>query len=123
MTRVQCPYLLSKENYITIISEPLGNIYGFYNKQNNNKFIHINSDVPFWIQNFTVAYELFYALNDLEYYFLTNQKKYEHEALQFAINLLCYEMSFEEFQKLANKDGLINDQHEYYNSMMKLLCL
>lgn len=120
MNKAQCPFKLSKDNNILVICEPLGNIYSYYNKIDNQKFIHVNSDMPFWIQNFSVAYCLYFALHDIEYDFLTNKKNYKIDPLRFAIKVLCYNMEFSEFKKLAHKDGLFNNLNNYYQNMLEL---
>ena len=121
MNKAQCPFKFAKDNNILIIAEPLGSIYGYYNKCLNQKFIHINSELPFWIQNFTTAYQLYYALQDEEYIFLTKKLNYKNDGLKFATDLLCYKMEFSEFKQLALRDGLAHNLHHYYKCMNELI--
>ena len=90
--KTACPYQIAKKNNVIVIPESLGNISGYYNKVNEQKFIHVNSDLSEWVQTFIVAYQLYYALQDIEYQFLTfNKSDHESDAFKFAIALLCYD--------------------------------
>ena len=87
--KARCPYEVAKENNILIINEPLGNIDGYYNKINGQKFIHVNSDASDWSKEYIIAHELYFALLDVEYKFLILGETTSHkEANDFAIMLL-----------------------------------
>ena len=88
--KTRCPYKIANEKAILIIHEPLGNIYGYYNKINEQKFIHVNSDLNNWCSSFVVAYQLYNALNNKEYqFFIKGKCNYNSEAFHFAVALLC----------------------------------
>ena len=90
--KTRCPYKIAKKNNILIICEPLGNIEGYYNKVNNQKFIHVNSDLSNWYKTFVVAYQLYYAIHDVEYRFLIKENcNHKTEAHKFAVALLYYD--------------------------------
>lgn len=87
-----CPYTIAKKNGIHIILEPLGNIQGYYNQISNQKFIHVNSDLSDWFQTFVVACQLFYALQNMEYRFMTiGNCDVKSDAYKFAATLLYYD--------------------------------
>ncbi|EOZ2853514.1 ImmA/IrrE family metallo-endopeptidase [Listeria monocytogenes] len=86
------PFKIAKENNILVICEPLGNIEGYYNKVNDQKFIHVNSDLSDWYMTFVVAHQLYYALVDVEYQFLIKENYNQRtEAHKFAVALLYYD--------------------------------
>lgn len=88
----RCPFAIAKKNNILVICEPLGNIEGYYNKVNDQKFIHVNSDLSNWYRTFVVAYQLYNALYDMEYQFLIKNKcNCKNEAYKFALALLYYD--------------------------------
>ena len=89
--KTSCPYKIAKNNNILVICEPLGNIEGYYNKVNDQKFIHVNSDLSNWYMTFVVAYQLYNAIHDLEYQFLIKDNcDHKDEAYKFAVSLLYY---------------------------------
>lgn len=57
------PYIIAKENNIIIVVEPLAKIGGYYNKVMNQKFIHINDELPEHFQEHIIAFLLCGALN------------------------------------------------------------
>lgn len=52
------PIKISKQKGIIVLYEDLGQIYGYYNKVNQIKFIHINKNLSFCNQVFTTIHEL-----------------------------------------------------------------
>lgn len=101
--KTRCPYKIAKKNDIFIICEPLGNIEGYYNKVNDQKFIHVNSDLSNWSRTFVVAYQLYYAIHDLEYQFLIKENhNTNNDAHKFAVALLYYD-----FEKPSQNYSLV----------------
>lgn len=91
-TKTCCLYSIVEELGIIIIEEPLGYIKGYYNKVDEQKFIHVNSDLSEWYQKFAVAQQLYYALQDMEYQFTTiTYVDHKSDAFQFALALLYYD--------------------------------
>ena len=81
-----------KENNILVVQEPLGSIGGYYNEVNKQKYIHVNSDLSTWYSMFVIAYQLYNALNNIEYKFwFNNSYDYRSEAFIFAIELIGYD--------------------------------
>lgn len=79
-----------KQNNILVVNEPLGKINGYYNKVNDQKIIHVNSELTVWYGKFVVAYQLYYALNNIEYKFWLNGTcDFGSDAFKFATSLLC----------------------------------
>ena len=86
-----CPYKIAIKNDILIIEENLGEVQGYYNEINNQKFIHVNSDLSDWFKTFVVAYQLYYALQNIEYQFTTICScDHKGDAYKFAATLLYY---------------------------------
>lgn len=56
------PFLIAKEKDILILKEDLGEVYGYYNKINRIKMIHLNNLFSDERQFFTCAHELCHAL-------------------------------------------------------------
>lgn len=50
---------------ILVIGEPLGKIDGYYNKIEGQKIIHVNTDLPLWLQKFAVGCQLYYVIKDM----------------------------------------------------------
>lgn len=89
------PFYIAEHKGIEIIFEPLGSIYGYFNKYKRIKFIHINNQISTEIQRFTCAHELGHALlhHDTNTSFLKahtffSTSKLEREANTFAVELL-----------------------------------
>ena len=81
-----------KENNILVVQEPLGSIGGYYNEINDQKIIHVNSDLSTWYSMFVIAYQLYNAINNIEYKFwFNNSHDYRSEAFIFAIELIGYD--------------------------------
>lgn len=55
------PFDIAEGEKIIIIREPLGSIRGYYNKYARQKFIHVNSDMPYRQQYVTCGHELGHA--------------------------------------------------------------
>lgn len=86
------PYVVAKNFNIIVVVENLGVVDSYYNKMENQKFIHINHKISSWGKKFALAYQLYFALKDIEYVFVNidNQNK-NNEAIKFAFSLLYYE--------------------------------
>ncbi len=52
------PFEIAKEKNIIVIREPLGSIYGYYNKYARQRFIHINCNLDYHREILTCAHEL-----------------------------------------------------------------
>ena len=90
---------------IKVIFEDLGTINGYYNKQLRMKQIHINQNLPEYIQKLTYAHELGHALihPNANTPFLRNSTFYsvdklEIEANTFAAELLISDDDIEEYK-------------------------
>ena len=104
--KTRSPYIIAKKNGIHIILEPLGNVQGYYNQIGNQKFIHVNSDLSDWFQTFIVACQLYYALQNMEYQFMTiGNCDHKSDAYKFAVTLLYYD--YHEQEKTKHDYSLI----------------
>ncbi|MBJ8103622.1 MULTISPECIES: ImmA/IrrE family metallo-endopeptidase [Bacillus cereus group] len=56
------PYLIAEEKGIIIITEDLGDIFGYYHKISRIPFIHINERLSYQDQVFTCFHELGHAI-------------------------------------------------------------
>lgn len=56
------PFEIASAENIIIIKEPLGSIYGYYNKKYRQQFIHINCDIDELKQYTTCCHELGHAI-------------------------------------------------------------
>lgn len=52
------PFTAAKSLGIIVSYEPLGSVRGYYSKARRQKFIHINDDLPEYLQRFVCAHEL-----------------------------------------------------------------
>ncbi len=80
----------AKKNDVVIVVEPLANIYAYYNKLENQKFIHINDSLPECSRKYLTAHMLYFALHQEDEFHLISKEFTESEkaALKFAIKLL-----------------------------------
>lgn len=97
---------------ILVIGEPLGKIDGYYNKIEGQKIIHVNTDLPLWLQKFAVGCQLYYVIKDIELQFEL-RLKYElnEDAIRFATFLYTDFAALEEFgfERLAVEHGIEKD--------------
>lgn len=96
--RSRDPYKIAKQLGIIVLEENLGSINGYFNEVLGHKFIHINENLPDHLKRFTAAHELGHAIlhPNFNHFFLKNYThfnidKYEKEANDFAILLICDE--------------------------------
>ena len=89
------PFEIASSLGIIVLYERLGTINGYYHTAYRQKFIHINCDLPYYRQLFTMAHELAHAVLHpksntpfLTEYTLFSVNKLEREANKFAVNLL-----------------------------------
>ncbi|OMD31335.1 ImmA/IrrE family metallo-endopeptidase [Paenibacillus odorifer] len=89
------PFQLAKQMGIPVILEPLGDMFGYYNKVLRNKMIHINEILPCVERRYTCAHELGHAVlhPDVNTPFLRKNTLFsvdriEREANRFAVELL-----------------------------------
>lgn len=89
------PFQIAKNLGILVVEEDLGEIYGFYNKENRIKMIHINSKLNQLNKRITAAHELGHAILHpsentpmLSKITIVSELKIEKEANYFATNLL-----------------------------------
>lgn len=104
------PFVISHNLGIKIIEEPLGKVKGYY-----DGFIHVNSTLPKWQKHHTVAYHLFSALTESEPDFLVYKNSLNEQDLaraqnMFAVALLPYISSFDEFREKAQDYDVSNDE-------------
>lgn len=87
------PYKLCKLNDILIIQEPLGNIQGYYNNVDGQKFIHVNDKLPEYYQSYVIAHMLYRVFTNPEEMLFLKRKTAKHFteserlANAFALNL------------------------------------
>lgn len=99
------PFQLAKLLNIFIIEEDLGEIYGYYNRANRIKMIHINSKLDELNKRTTAAHELGHAILHpdentpmLSKATIVSELKIEKEANYFATNLIIDKAKyFEEY--------------------------
>jgi Zn-dependent peptidase ImmA (M78 family) len=89
------PFQLAKQMGIPVLLEPLGEMFGYYNKVLRNKMIHINENLPSPDRRYTCAHELGHAIlhADVNTPFLRKNTLFsvdriEREANRFAVELL-----------------------------------
>lgn len=102
------PQEIAQELGIIILSEPLGEINGYYNTAFRQKFIHINNTLVEAKQKFTIAHELGHALLHpkantpfLRDNTLFSINKLEIEANKFAVDLLITDEAIAEVKHLT----------------------
>lgn len=99
------PFELGRSLGIVIIFLDLGDTYGFYRCYKRVKTIVINSELTEWLKRYVCAHELGHAIlhSDLNTAFLKKNTFYsigkiEREANEFAVNLLLYDKSLEDYE-------------------------
>lgn len=99
------PFELARSLGIVIIFLDLGDTYGFYRCYKRVKTIVINSELTEWLKRYVCAHELGHAIlhSDLNTAFLKKNTFYsigriEREANEFAVNLLLYDKSLEDYE-------------------------
>ncbi|EGP7077192.1 ImmA/IrrE family metallo-endopeptidase [Listeria monocytogenes] len=118
------PFFIAKEKGILILKEDLGEIYGYYNKINRIKMIHLNNRFPEERQLFTCAHELCHALihhdentPQLSKQTIVSEWKVEKEANYFATQLLIDESHLEHYidtiDKIISFYGLPEEMKKY----------
>lgn len=105
------PFQIAKLLGISVIEEDLGEIYGYYNRANRIKMIHINSRLNEAEQRSTAAHELGHAVLHpsentpmLSKVTIVSELKIEKEANYFATNLIIDKESYfdeSEFQDVC----------------------
>lgn len=91
------PYEIAKANKIAVIVEPLGNVYGYYNKAAGQRFIHVNDKLPKYYQEYVVSHVLYPALkNQEEMYFLKEKAAAKFTDLEKEANLFSLQLRFDE---------------------------
>lgn len=116
------PYTIARLEQITVMDEPLGNIYGYYHEVDGNKIIHINEDVPEYFHKYLVAHLLYPALSESkDMQFIKQKASYTYSSTEipanrFAIELLLDDLELQtsgSFERLMKKykmtDEDIND--------------
>lgn len=99
------PFQIAKALGIFVVEEDLGEIYGYYNRANRIKMIHINSRLDELNKRTTAAHELGHAVlhqNEntpmLSKATIVSELKIEKEANYFATNLILdKEKYFDEY--------------------------
>ena len=88
------PYIVAKKFNIIVVVENLGIVDCYYNKIEGQKFIHINNKISVGGQKFALAYQLFFAIKDIEYVFVNINNHFKSkEAANFAFGFLNRENS------------------------------
>lgn len=83
------PYIIAKNFNIIVVVENLGVVDSYYNKIGNQKFIHINHKNSSWGKKFALAYQLYFAIKDIEYVFVNIKSHNKNkDATYFAFSLL-----------------------------------
>jgi Zn-dependent peptidase ImmA (M78 family) len=113
------PDELAKELEITVIDQPLGNVWGMYKYINKNKVIFLNSALSEIEKCFVLAHEIGHAvLHPKSSCFFINENNYiskiksEYEANMFAAEFLIDDVAIDHI----NLEGLSLDQlaRSYY---------
>lgn len=98
------PFIIAAGENIIVKKEPLGTIYGYYNKYVRQQFIHINSNHDEHNQTFTCCHEMGHAINhpDSNTPFLRHETffsvdKLEVQANTFAAELLISDEDIKQF--------------------------
>lgn len=97
---------IAKKNNVMIVVEPLANIYGYYNKIENQKFIHINDVLPEYSIKYLIAHMLYFALHEEdEIHMLSKCFDCEKDAIEFALKLIKLkgDLSEEDRKKLFHR--------------------
>ena len=119
------PFEIAKQNNIFIINEPLGNIYGYYENQLGQKFIHLNNTLPMYYQKYVVAHLLYRVFtNPNEMLFLKKKRglKFtdsEVEANKFAVHLTFDEEEFNSYNSLDEYFKSLNMSDEDVKDLFK----
>ena len=89
------PFDIANEKNILIIYEPLGSIFGYYNRCYKQNFIHINQELDGFDATFTCAHELGHVVLHpkvntpfLRKHTMLPVSRLENEANHFAVDLL-----------------------------------
>lgn len=112
------PFEIAKQNDIFIISEPLGNIYGYYENQLEQKFIHVNDDLPAYYKKYVVAHLLYrFFTKPHEMLFLKKKRglnftQFEIEANRFAVHLTFDKEEFNRYNSLDDYFKSLNMSDE-----------
>lgn len=82
------PFTAAKSLGIIVLYEPLGSVRGYYSKARRQKFIHINDDLPEYLQRFVCAHELGHSIlhPDASTPFLRNNTLFSVDKLEIAAN-------------------------------------
>ncbi|HDM9178228.1 TPA: ImmA/IrrE family metallo-endopeptidase [Listeria innocua] len=118
------PFIIAKEKRILVLKEDLGEVYGYYNRVNRIKMIHLNDFFPEKRQLFTCAHELCHALihpnentPQLSKQTIISEWKVEKEANFFATQLLIdgshLENGIDTKDKIINYYGLPEEMRKY----------
>ncbi len=80
----------AKKNNVVIVVEPLANIYAYYNKIENQKFIHVNENISEHTRKYLIAHLLYFAIHKNDDFHLLSKDFTESEkaAAMFAFALL-----------------------------------
>lgn len=98
------PFLIAEEKGIIIITEDLGDIFGYYHKVSRIPFIHINERLSYQNQVFTCFHELGHAI------FHPNENTPKLSSVS-----LCSEIRIEaEANYFATKFLIDGSHHDYY---------
>lgn len=82
-------FATAKKNNVVIVVEPLANVYGYYNKIENQKFIHINDSLLECSRTYLTAHLLYYALHqEDEIHLLSKDFAEEKDAIKYAFEML-----------------------------------
>lgn len=98
------PYLIAEEKGIVVITEDLGDIFGYYHKISRIPFIHINERLSYQNQVFTCFHELGHAI------FHPNENTPKLSTVS-----LCSEIRIEaEANYFATRFLIDGSHHDYY---------
>lgn len=121
------PFEIAKQNNIFIISEPLGNIYGYYENQLEQKFIHLNDVLPVYYQKYILAHLLYRVFtNPNEMLFLKKKRglkftEAEIEANKFAVHLTFDKEEFNKYNSLDDYFKSLNMSEKDVSDLFKRL--
>ncbi|EHD4919975.1 ImmA/IrrE family metallo-endopeptidase [Listeria monocytogenes] len=118
------PFTIAQEKGILVLKEDLGEVYGYYNRVNRIKMIHLNDLFSEKRKLFTCAHELCHALihpnentPQLSKQTIISEWKVEKEANYFATQLLIdgshLESNIDTKDKVLNYYGLPTEMRKY----------
>lgn len=121
--KTRSPHELAKEFNVIIVGEPLGEIEGYFNIVNNQKFIHVNSELATWYHPFVIAHFLYYAITDsTEFQVSVKKNEYTNDELKMLANQFAAHLTVdkEELKKAGSFEALLAKYGANPNNLTEL---